>query len=84
MADNQFLDRNEEDRRHLDRVWMYDDAWIKQEGQYGKGMKGMEVPEEDDIEVGLVGVLVRYPLMASFLILLAGGVAFIVIGLLLF
>jgi hypothetical protein len=84
MADNQFLDRKEEDRRHLDRVWMYDDAWVKQEGQYGKDMEGMDVPEEEYSEVGLVGLLVRYPLMASFLILLAGGVAFIVIGLLLF
>ncbi len=84
MDGDKFLDRNEEDRRHLDRVWMYDDAWIKQEGQYSKDMKGMDVPDEADIEVGLVGLLVRYPLMASFLILLAGGVAFIVIGLLLF
>ena len=84
MADNQFLDRNVEDRRHLDRVWMYDDAWIKQEGQEGRNIKGIEVPEEENSEVGFVGLLVRYPLMASFLILLAGGVAFIVIGLLLF
>ena len=84
MDGDKFLDRNEEDRRHVDRVWMYDDAWIKQEGQDGKDMKGMDVPEEKYSEVGLVGLLVRYPLMASFLILLAGGVAFIVIGLLLF
>ena len=84
MDNNQSLDRNEEDRRHVDRVWMYDDAWMKQESHSGKRMNGMDVPEEEYSEGGIVGLLARYPLVTSFLILLAGGVAIIVIGLLLF
>lgn len=84
MTEDQLLDRNEEDRRHVDRVWMYDDAWLKQESKSDRSMKGMDVPGEEYSETGVVGFLMRYPLMTAFLILLAGGVAFIVIGLLLF
>lgn len=84
MANDGYLERSEEDRRHVDRVWMYDDAWMKQGIQDGRVVRGIDVPEEEYREHGVVGLLTRYPLLTSFLILAAGGLAVIVIGLLVF
>lgn len=79
------MDRREQDRDHLDRRWIEDEAWLRQSAHEEDELKNYSVPRREHMTgEGLVGFLMKNPLLGSLIVLLLGSLVFALIALLYF
>lgn len=79
------MDRREQDRDQLDRRWIEDRAWLRQSVQGENESGDYNVPRREHLaEEGLLGFLMKNPLLGSLIALLLGSLIFALIALLYF
>lgn len=79
------MDLQEEDRDHIDRVWVQDKTWLDNSTRGNRSMKSYNVPHKQVYkERGFLGLIEKYPLAGSIVVLTLGSLFFIIITFLYF
>jgi hypothetical protein len=85
MNERIWADRKDDDLRHSDQAWMNDKSWLENDPiNRNRIMKYPQYRESEYFESGHLSLIARHPLISSFIVMLLGGLCFLIFTLIYF
>jgi len=85
MDERNWANREDDDLRHSDQAWINDRSWMDREsGNRARGTKYPHYKENDFFESGLPGLMARHPMISSVIVMVLGGLFFLIFSLIYF